>query len=116
MTCKSRVKTQMWCFHVIVCCLYYIQPSTILDWKLQLKVKYSLRKKLVWSVYKWTIIFLEGQFIKFQTGRDVATVLEKESFLRKNRGRKLFKKVLGAVGRHDLSVKLENYIAKGKSK
>ena len=52
---------------------------------------------------------------KVQTGKDVAIIFEQENILQKNGDRKFFKKSLGVVGRNYLTVKLEKYIARGKS-
>ena len=50
-----------------------------------------------------------------QTGKDIAIFFEKDNFLQKNQDRQIFKKALQAIGRNDLVVKLEKYVARGES-
>ena len=57
---------------------------------------------------------LEVQLTNLKTGKDAAKIFEKEIFLQTIRERQLFKKTLGAAGRHDLALKLEKYIVRGK--
>ena len=58
---------------------------------------------------------LEVQLTNLKTGKDTAKIFENEIFLQTIRERQLFKKILGTAGRHDLAVKLERYIVRGKS-
>ena len=58
---------------------------------------------------------INEQLLLFKTEKDDPKIFQKENFLQRNRERQLFKKTLGTAGRHDLAVKLENYIVRGKS-
>ena len=48
-----------------------------------------------------------------QTGKDVATIFKQENTLQKNGDREALKKSLQVIGRSDLAVKLQKYIATG---
>ena len=58
-------------------------------------------------------LVLENKLTEMKTGKDVAIIFKQENVLQKNGDREAFKKSLQVIGRNDLAVKLEKYIATG---
>ena len=59
-----------------------------------------------------TIFFvIDNLFDELQTEKDIRRILRGGNFLQKNQDRHAFKQALQAIGRIDLVVKLERYIA-----
>ena len=54
---------------------------------------------------------IDDQLAELQTETDIQRLFKEESFLEKSRDKYVFKEVLQAVGRIDLVVKLERYLA-----
>ena len=54
---------------------------------------------------------IDDQLAELQTKTDISRIFKEEGFLEKSRDKYLFKEALQAVGRIDLVVKLERYLA-----
>ena len=54
---------------------------------------------------------IDGQLAELQTETDIPRIFKEESFLEKSQDKYVFKEALQAVGRIDLVVKLEKYLA-----
>ena len=51
---------------------------------------------------------------ELETGEDVEIVFKEENVLESDLDKETFQKVLEAIERHDLNIKLEIYVAAGK--
>ena len=60
-------------------------------------------------MYKYFVI--DNQLDELQTEKDITRIFKRGNFLQKNQDRHAFKEALKAIGRIDLVVKLEKYIA-----
>ena len=54
---------------------------------------------------------IDDQLAELQTKTDISRIFKEEGFLEKSRDKFVFKEALQAVGRIDLVVKLERYVA-----
>ena len=54
---------------------------------------------------------IDDQLAELQTKTDISRIFKEEGFLEKSRDKYVFKEALQAVGRIDLVVKLERYLA-----
>ena len=54
---------------------------------------------------------IDDQLAELQTKTDISRIFKEEGFLEKSRDKFVFKEALQAVGRIDLVVKLERYLA-----
>lgn len=63
------------------------------------------------NVYLCKYFVIDNQLDELQTEKDVTRIFKGGNFLQKNQDRHAFKEALKAIGRIDLIVKLEKYIA-----
>lgn len=65
------------------------------------------------SVQLSNYLVLENILTEIQTGKDVAIIFKQENVLQKNGDREALKRSLQVIGRIDLTIRLEKYIATG---
>ena len=65
------------------------------------------------SVQLSNYLVLENILTEIQTGKDVAIIFKQENVLQKNGDREALKRFLQVIGRIDLAIRLEKYIATG---
>lgn len=63
------------------------------------------------SVQLSNYLVLENILTEIQTGKDVAIIFKQENVLQKNGDREALKRFLQVIGRIDLAIRLEKYIA-----
>ena len=63
------------------------------------------------NVYLCKYFVIDNQLDEMQNEKDVTRIFKGGNFLQKNQDRYAFKEALKAIGRIDLVVKLEKYIA-----
>lgn len=66
------------------------------------------------SVQLSNYLVLENILTEIQTGKDVAIIFKQENVLQKNGDREALKRSLQVIGRIDLAIRLEKYIATGR--
>ena len=63
------------------------------------------------NVWLLNYFIIDDQLAELQTETDIPRIFKREKFLQKSRDKYVFKEALQAIGRIDLVVKLERYIA-----
>ena len=63
------------------------------------------------NVWLLNYFIIDDQLAELQTETDIPRIFKGEKLLQKSRDKYVFKKALQAIGRIDLVVKLERYIA-----